>query len=89
MITDQELQTRGLPKVAFIDNSHDKSPGVAPIIAVKRGEMGYYPIWTHCTVDELNESNGVTKAQCQAMHIGSMVGWHVPGSYPDVFARQA
>jgi hypothetical protein len=72
-----------LPPVAYIDNSWNKSPGAPSVIAVKRGEMGYYPIHTPLTVDELNERAGVTKAQAEAMHIGSMVGWEVPGADPD------
>ena len=32
--------------------------------------------------DELNDNLGVTPAQRQAMEIGSMVGWDVPGADP-------
>lgn len=72
-----------LPERAYIDNSHDKSPGAAPVIAVKRGERGFWPIFTQQTADELNEAEGVTPAQREAMHIGSMFGWDAPGADPD------
>lgn len=81
-IRDRELANRGLPEVAYIDNSWNKSAGAAPVIAVKRGESGYYPIFTEQSVDDLNASCGVTVAQREAMHIGSMAGWHVPGANP-------
>ena len=32
--------------------------------------------------DELNENLGVTPIQRQAMEVGSMVGWDVPGADP-------
>lgn len=71
-----------LPPVAYVDNSWDKSPGAAPIIAVKRGEMGYYPIFTSLSADELNREAGVTVPQRWAMHAGSMLGWEVPAADP-------
>ena len=38
--------------------------------------------------DELNENLGVTPAQRQAMEIGSMVGWDVPGADPGNYEIQ-
>lgn len=87
VLRDEELAKRGLPEVAYIDNSWDKSAGAAPVIAVKRGEAGYYPIHTAKSADELNGSSGVTAAQREAMHIGSMMGWHVPGSFPSAHGK--
>lgn len=69
---DDQLKARGLPTAAFIDNRSDKSTGAAPVIAVRRGERGYYPIFTQQTAQELNAAHGVSEAQAQAMHIGSM-----------------
>lgn len=82
-------QVSKLPPVAYIDNSWNKSPGAPPVIAVKRGESGYYPIFTNCTADELNERLGVTPAQRQAMHVGSMCGWHCPGADPATYEAEA
>lgn len=59
------------------------------LVLVKRGEMGYYPQrkenepWGVENLDALNERLGVTKAQAQAMKMGSMFGWDVPASNPD------
>lgn len=79
---DAALAERGLPEVAYIDNRSGLC-GPSPVIGVRRGHEGYYPIWTHCTADELNEANGVTPAQREAMKNGSMFGWHTPASFPD------
>jgi hypothetical protein len=50
---------------------------------IHRGIPGYDPRpgWTdrHCA--SINE--GVTPAQIEAMMVGSMFGWHVPGANPD------
>lgn len=80
-VTDAELIARGLPKLAFTTAS---SFGVtpAPVIAVRRGELGYYPILTRCTAEALNETAGVTQAQADAMVVGSMCGWDAPGAFP-------
>lgn len=55
------------------------------VIIIKRGESGYYPIETTRTAEELNSVIGVTKEQVEAMSVGSMFGWNVPGANPDVY----
>lgn len=75
----------GLPEKAYFTNTlhcADATGKVPPVIAVKRLEKGFYPIWTRATADELNESIGVTKAQASAMVNGSMFGWYVPAADP-------
>jgi len=81
-LRDDELAKRGLPEVAYIDNRHDKSANAPPVIAIKRGEAGYHPIYTRLTAAELNAAAGVTQGQAEAMHFGSMLGWGVPGANP-------
>ena len=84
-IRDDELMARGLPELAYIDNSADRSPGAAPVLAVKRGESGYYPIFTKLSADELNLAAGVSASQREAMKAGSMFGWHAKGAFPSVY----
>ena len=55
------------------------------IVIIKRGESGYYPTDIPAKdiaeakeiVDEMNEKGGVSKAQAEAMKVGSMFGWAV------------
>lgn len=57
---------------------------------VKRGESGYRDSMLSLVygksgqefVDKLNEQNGITKAQSEAMKAGSMFGWHTPAADP-------
>lgn len=68
-------------------------PATKEIIRIKAGEMGYYPVVQpspdmidgnpDAFVDKLNTEDGVTKAQRQAMQVGSMFGWHVPAANPE------
>ena len=66
-------------------------PGTGQLICIKRGESGYYPSdWSTKDVhenrriaDEQNHKMGVTPVQEEAMRIGSMCGWDVPGADPD------
>lgn len=78
---DEILAERGLPEVAFLDNK-DKSNGASPVIGVRRGESGYYPIHTPLSADELNTERGVTPAQCEAMYNGSLFGWDTQSADP-------
>ncbi len=75
----------GLPELCF---STLRTTG--DLICIKRGETGYYPSkWDTGDkernvelADELNENLGVTPIQRQAMEVGSMAGWDVPGADP-------
>ena len=89
ILTEQERFTQkvadGLPELCF---STLKSTG--QIICIKRGETGYYPAAGSSldkeanieAADSYNERLGVTPAQRQAMEVGSMFGWDVPGADP-------
>jgi len=72
---DLELKTKGLPPLAFIDNSDGLAATEARVVAVKRGVPGCYAVETESTADELNAKHGVTSAQREAMRFGSMFGW--------------
>lgn len=56
-------------------------------IMIRRGESGYFPQdglkWADA--DELNETLGITKAERKAMEMGSMYGWDVPASNPEMY----
>lgn len=73
-----------LPAMCYADNTlHCQGPGgPPPVIGIKRGESGYYPIYTTKKADDLNRSLGVTKAQRDAMLAGSMFGWDTKGADP-------
>ena len=55
------------------------------VICIKRGESGFFPIATLATPEALNSalSPCPTAAQIEAMMVGSMFGWDVPGANPD------
>lgn len=70
-----------LPKfcVARLKRSHN--PSDDSLILIKRGESGYWPAGGF--TEDYNERRGITKDQVEAMLIGSMFGWDVPGADPD------
>ena len=87
--TEQELFTpklaEGLPELCF-----SVLPSTGELICIKRGESGYYRSdWNTDDKEENieladynNERLGVTPEQRQAMEVGSMAGWDVPGADP-------
>ena len=82
----------GLPELCF---SILKTTG--QLICIKRGESGYYPSdWDTGDkernvelADELNEHLGLRPVQRQAMEIGSLAGWDVPGADPKAYEQDA
>ena len=80
----------GLPELCF---SILKTTG--QLICIKRGESGYYlSDWDTGDkernvelADEMNENLGVSPVQRQAMEIGSLAGWDVPGADPKATSR--
>lgn len=58
-------------------------PSTGQTIIIERGKMGYVVSGNQATAEELNEGLGVTKAQAEAMLVGSMFGWETEGADPD------
>ena len=89
IMSENQLQKNlaALPELVYIDNSDHRVPGAPKIIAVKRGESGYFPIQTSLSVEDLNFPLNVTREQIEAMFIGSMFGWDVPGAHPDAHKK--
>ncbi len=67
-----------LPEIAYANH-----PETGQVVAIKRGERGYFPIDTRMTSAQLNMKEGVKPAQAAAMLAGSMRGWAVPEADPD------
>ena len=60
----------------------------SPIIAITKGELGYHPIQTQASVEELNQP-GASAAILQSAVEASMFGWDTPAAKPalEFFAR--
>jgi hypothetical protein len=71
-----------LPETSFY-----KLPSTGETILIKRGEKGYFPQkqLKHKNHNELNELYDITKAQAEAMFAGSLHGWDVPASNPELY----
>lgn len=66
-----------LPRVCLARRPSDNRP-----IRLHRGAKDYYEVHPDTDVDRFNEERGITLAQIEAMQIGSMFGWGVPGADP-------
>ena len=71
----------GLPPVC-----HATHPETGGVVLIRRGEPGYRPVNTDRSAEALNAllDPVPTLAQVEAMLIGSMFGWDVPGADPTV-----
>jgi hypothetical protein len=86
--SDVSAVLQKLPRYAFTVLNSDP----CLVIGIERGVPGYTPLRrkhneakARAFADQMNE--GVSRAQLEAMEIGSMFGWHVPGADPDHHAR--
>tara|TARA_R100000152_G_C6665477_1_gene103206 strand:- start:113 stop:418 length:306 start_codon:yes stop_codon:yes gene_type:complete len=79
---EPDVDDKGLPSWCFVKNYSDNK-----LTVVKRNEMGHNPFFGMLiSIEKINDANemiGVTPEQSQAMQVGSMFGWHVPGADPN------
>lgn len=69
----------GLPEVSF-----STLATTGETIKITKGESGYHRLPdAYQTAEQLNEYFDITPAQAEAMRIGSMFGWEVPGANPE------
>lgn len=61
-----------------------RHPSDGSAILIKRGVAGYWPARPDFDVDRFNARYNISAAQVEAMQIGSMFGWEVPGADPDM-----
>lgn len=57
-------------------------PSTHEAIVVKRGHAGHWPLPEGMTIERINAVFGATPQQIEAMLVGSMFGWDVPGADP-------
>jgi hypothetical protein len=70
----------GLPKFCY--HTH---PTTGKTVILQRGVVGYYDTGLDTPATVLNRHLGVTPAQAEAMFVGSMFGWEVPGANPEMY----
>lgn len=61
-----------------------RSKTTGAVIAIRRGELGYYLAQAKLTPEEFNARHGISAEQVEAMENGSLWGWEVPGADPDI-----
>jgi hypothetical protein len=71
---------RGLPEFCY-----GTLLSTGETIIIKRGESGYYKSTRQFDADTLNSELGITKAQKEAMMAGSLFGWDIPASDPNLY----
>ena len=79
MPTNDPFTAPGLPPLCYA-----RHPETGATVLIVRGEDGHHPIQTFLTPGQLNAAlaEPPTAAQIQAMLVGSMFGWQVPGADP-------
>ena len=85
MSRTDKLHTQHKTAAGLPEDCYTHPAGADHLGIIKRGELGYYR--TDFPGDDriarrLNERRGISPAQQQAMEIGSMFGWAVPGADP-------
>ena len=61
-----------------------RSKATRAVIAIRRGELGYYLVNPPLSPEEFNRRHGITPEQVAAMENGALHGWEVPEADPDI-----
>lgn len=61
-----------------------RSKASGTVIAIRRGELGYYLVDTPLSPEEFNRRHGITPEQVAAMENGALHGWEIPEADPDI-----
>jgi len=79
MPTDDAPAAPGLPPLCYA-----RVPSTGATVLIVRGEPGYHPVETSLTPEQLNTAlaEPPTSEQVEALLVGSMLGWQVPGTDP-------
>lgn len=85
-----EANMAALPEVAYAVHLLDGSA-----VLIKRGESGFYPLDTdkfpqavaepEAFVSQMNKQMGVRPSAAEAMKLGSMFSWDMPGANPEAY----
>lgn len=62
--------------------AYARSPYTGGIVRIVRGECAMFGVNNKTSVDQLNTSAGVTRAQAAAMYNGALCGWDTPYAMP-------
>lgn len=78
--------TDNLSKLPYV--CYAVAPGKGGLVVVMRGVSGYVQADLELVARTMNESMSVTPAQAEAMLLGSMFGWDMPGADPDRYDEE-
>lgn len=94
LMTEQgtSMQANALPERCDVLATLQKLPPVCltrskvsrAVIAIRRGELGYYLVEAQLSPEEFNQRHGITQEQVAAMENGAVHGWEVPEADPDI-----
>lgn len=86
-MTDVLAILQKLPKRCFVGPTAAKKLAINVGYCIDRGVPGYTPLesLTDAMADRFNTREGAEPHHIEAMQVGSMFGWHVPGANPDEY----
>lgn len=82
-IVKKVMNCAKLPEICAIIHPTNQNP-----VILKRGETGYYPMPDGMTLEQINQLYEVREHQLEAMRVGSLFGFHVPGADADHYLKK-